>query len=103
MATVYVRYKQVEALTGGDKLTLHRLNRLPRDKTTLFSKHLLGALLTFGVGALYILVQTLLSLKMQPHVHSRSIYPIRLSIGPWTLSSIISSIQDDRILNERLF
>ena len=27
MATVYVRYKQVEALTGEDKLTLHRLNR----------------------------------------------------------------------------
>lgn len=28
IATVYVRYKQVEALTGEDKLKIHRLNRL---------------------------------------------------------------------------
>lgn len=26
MATVYVRYKQVQALTGEDKVRLHRLN-----------------------------------------------------------------------------
>lgn len=54
--------------------------------------HLVGAVLTFGVGALYILVQTLLSLNMQPHVHSKSIYLVRLGIGVWTLCSIISSI-----------
>lgn len=54
--------------------------------------HLVGAVLTFGVGALYILVQTLLSLKMQPHIHSKSIYLARLGIGVWTLCSIISSI-----------
>lgn len=28
IATVYVRYKQVEALTGEDRLTVHRLNRV---------------------------------------------------------------------------
>uniref|UniRef100_A0A4W6CBZ6 DNA-damage regulated autophagy modulator 2b n=1 Tax=Lates calcarifer TaxID=8187 RepID=A0A4W6CBZ6_LATCA len=106
MATVYVRYKQVEALTGEDKLRLHRLNRFGLllglvssmgmcvvanfQKTTLFSMHLVGAVLTFGVGALYILVQTLISLNMQPHIHSKTIYLIRLGIGVWTLGSIIS-------------
>lgn len=54
--------------------------------------HLVGAVLTFGVGALYILVQTLLSLRMQPHFHSKTVYLARLVIGVWTLCSIISSI-----------
>ncbi|XP_044205900.1 DNA damage-regulated autophagy modulator protein 2-like [Thunnus albacares] len=106
MATVYVRYKQVEALVGENEVKLHRLNRFGLalgwissfgmcvvanfQKTTLFSMHLVGAILTFGVGALYILAQTLLSLYMQPQVHSKTIYLIRLGIGVWTLSSIIS-------------
>ncbi|XP_022597958.1 DNA damage-regulated autophagy modulator protein 2 [Seriola dumerili] len=106
MATVYVRYKQVQALTGVDNVRLHRLNSFGLllgvissfgmcvvanfQKTTLFSMHLVGAVLTFGVGALYILVQTLLSLNMQPHVHSKAIYLVRLGIGVWTLCSIIS-------------
>lgn len=140
MATVYVRYKQVEALTGEAEIKLNRLNRfglllglissfgmcvvanfqvsaagpgsvhgcavcvcvnvsavnlcvfVSEQKTTLFSMHLVGAVLTFGVGALYILAQTLLSLKMQPHIHSKGIYLARLGIGVWTLCSIISSI-----------
>lgn len=54
--------------------------------------HLVGAVLTFGVGALYILVQTLLSHHMQPHIHSKTTYLVRLGIGVWTLCSIISSI-----------
>lgn len=54
--------------------------------------HLVGAVLTFGVGALYILVQTLLSHRMQPHIHSKTTYLVRLGIGVWTLCSIISSI-----------
>ncbi|XP_034551275.1 DNA damage-regulated autophagy modulator protein 2b [Notolabrus celidotus] len=106
MATVYVRYKQVQGLTGEDELKLNRLNRIGLllgwissfgmcvvanfQKTTLFSMHLVGAVLTFGVGALYILVQTLVSCYMQPHVHSKTTYLVRLGIGLWTLSSIIS-------------
>lgn len=54
--------------------------------------HLVGAVLTFGVGALYVFVQTLLSFLMQPHVHSKAVFWTRLSIGGWTLASIISSI-----------
>ncbi|KAL7407847.1 hypothetical protein ABVT39_014622 [Epinephelus coioides] len=106
MATVYVRYKQVEALTDEGELKLNRLNCFGLvfglissfgmcvvanfQKTTLFSMHLVGAVLTFGVGALHILVQTLLSLLMQPHIHSKTIFLVRLGIGVWTLSSIIS-------------
>lgn len=54
--------------------------------------HLVGAVLTLGVGALYILVQTLLSLRMQPRIHSKAVFLARLAIGVWTLCSIISSI-----------
>ncbi|XP_039972314.1 DNA damage-regulated autophagy modulator protein 2b [Xiphias gladius] len=118
IATVYVRYKQVEALTGDDKLRLHRLNRFGLllgwissfgmcvvanfQKTTLFSMHLVGAVLTFGVGALYILVQTLLSLNMQPHIHSKTTYLIRLGIGVWTLSSIICMFVSSVIMHTSL-
>ncbi|XP_040060208.1 DNA damage-regulated autophagy modulator protein 2b [Gasterosteus aculeatus] len=118
MATVYVRYKQVEALTGEVDLRLNKLNRLGLllglvssfgmavvanfQKTTLFSMHLVGAVLTFGVGALYILVQTLLSLRMQPHVHSRTIYLVRLGVGLWTLGSIISMFVSSVIMYSSL-
>ena len=64
----------------------------PVQKTTLFSMHLVGAVLTFGVGALYILVQTLVSLYMQPHVHGKTVFWVRLAVGVWTFSSIIRSI-----------
>lgn len=52
----------------------------------------MGAALTLGVGALYILVQTLLSLRMQPHIHSKAVFLARLAIALWTLCSIVSSI-----------
>ncbi|XP_061639482.1 DNA damage-regulated autophagy modulator protein 2b isoform X2 [Phyllopteryx taeniolatus] len=109
MATVYVRYKQVEALTGADDAdggrSVSRLNRLGLllglfssmgmcvvanfQKTTLFRVHLLGAVLTLGVGAVYILAQTLLSHRMQPRVHSRRVFHVRLALALWTLASIV--------------
>ncbi|XP_064823972.1 DNA damage-regulated autophagy modulator protein 2-like isoform X1 [Oncorhynchus masou masou] len=108
VATVYVRYKQVQALTDEEESKLHKLNVLGLvlgwtssfgmcivanfQKTTLFFMHLVGAILTLGVGALYILVQTLVSLYMQPHVHGKSIFWVRLSIGVWTFASIISTV-----------
>uniref|UniRef100_A0A3Q3WYU9 CWH43-like N-terminal domain-containing protein n=1 Tax=Mola mola TaxID=94237 RepID=A0A3Q3WYU9_MOLML len=119
MATVYVRYKQVEALTGSDDRRLGRLNRLGLllglvssfgmcvvanfQKTTLFSMHLVGAVLTFGIGALYILVQTLLSYSMQPHIHSKSMFVVRLCIGLWTLCSIISMFVSSVIMYSSLW
>ncbi|KAM8913733.1 DNA damage-regulated autophagy modulator protein 2b [Spinachia spinachia] len=118
MATVYVRYKQVEALTGEAEPRLTRMNRFGLllglvssfgmavvanfQKTTLFSMHLVGAVLTFGVGALYILVQTLLSRHMQPRVHSRTTYLVRLGVGLWTLGSIVSMFVSSVIMYSSL-
>lgn len=106
MATVYVRYKQVQGLIADEGVRLSRLNCVGLllglvssfgmcvvanfQKTTLFPVHMLGAVLTLGVGALYILVQTLISLYMQPQFHSKTYYTVRLCIGVWTLCSIIS-------------
>ncbi|XP_060766992.1 DNA damage-regulated autophagy modulator protein 2-like isoform X2 [Neoarius graeffei] len=108
IATMYVRYKQVEALTDQGEKQLLKLNTLGLvlgcissfgmcvvanfQKTTLFSMHLVGAMLTFGVGALYILTHTLVSYRMQPHIHTKRVFWVRLIIGLWTFSSIISSI-----------
>lgn len=101
--TVYVRYKQVGALSSDPRLL--RLNQVGLalgvvssfgmcvvanfQKTTMFPVHLLGAVLTFGVGALYILVQTLVSFWMQPEVHSKSQFRTRLMLTLWTYCSII--------------
>ncbi|XP_051932329.1 DNA damage-regulated autophagy modulator protein 2b [Hippocampus zosterae] len=106
MATVYVRYKQVEALMSSDDRCVYRLNRYGLllglfsslgmcvvanfQKTTLFSVHLLGAVLTLGVGALYILAQTLLSHRMQPRVHGARIFHVRLAVALWTFASIVT-------------
>lgn len=106
VATMYVRYKQLQALMDVNDTRLNLLNQIGFvlgcgsslgmcvvanfQKTTLFAMHLVGAMLTFGVGALYILVQTLLSYRMQPHIHSKTIFWTRLSVCIWTFSSIIS-------------
>ncbi|KAK0146243.1 DNA damage-regulated autophagy modulator protein 2 [Merluccius polli] len=66
--------------------------KLSLSKTTLFPMHIVGAVLTFGVGALYIVAQTLLSFHMQPHVHSKTIFSVRLSIGVWTITMFVSSV-----------
>ncbi|TRY91910.1 hypothetical protein DNTS_029628 [Danionella cerebrum] len=108
VATMYVRYKQLEALLQVDDARTNRLNFVGFvlgcgsslgmcvvanfQKTTLFSMHLVGAALTFGVGALYVFLQTLLSYFMQPRIHSKSMFWTRLSIGAWTLASIVCSI-----------
>ncbi|XP_077429136.1 DNA damage-regulated autophagy modulator protein 2b [Vanacampus margaritifer] len=119
MATVYVRYKQVEALmSSANDRCVDRLNRFGMllgffsslgmcvvanfQKTTLFSVHLLGAALTFGVGALYILAQTLLSYRMQPRVHSRSIFKVRLALALWTFASIVAMFVSSVIMYSSL-
>ncbi|XP_056615618.1 DNA damage-regulated autophagy modulator protein 2b [Triplophysa dalaica] len=118
VATMYVRYKQVQALIDAGGTRLHLLNRVGLvlgcgsslgmcvvanfQKTTLFSMHLVGAVLTFGVGALYIFAQTLLSYHMQPHIHSKSMFWTRLSVGMWTLASIISMFVSSVIMYSTL-
>ncbi|XP_047661471.1 DNA damage-regulated autophagy modulator protein 2b isoform X2 [Tachysurus fulvidraco] len=118
IATMYVRYKQVEALTDHGEKQLLKLNTVGFvlgcissfgmcvvanfQKTTLFSMHLVGAVLTFGVGALYILTHTLVSYHMQPHIHTKQVFWIRLIIGLWTFSSIISMFVSSVILYSSL-
>ncbi|XP_051551248.1 DNA damage-regulated autophagy modulator protein 2b [Myxocyprinus asiaticus] len=118
VATMYVRYKQLQALMDEYDTRLNRLNLLGFvlgcgsslgmcvvanfQKTTLFSMHLVGAVLTFGVGALYIFVQTLLSYLMQPHVHSKTMFWTRLSVGIWTSASIISMFVSSVIMYSSL-
>ncbi|KAG9260746.1 DNA damage-regulated autophagy modulator protein 2 [Astyanax mexicanus] len=118
IATMYVRYKQVQALTDLDQKRVHLLNSAGFvlgctssvgmcvvanfQKTTLFSMHLVGAVLTFGVGALYVLVQTLLSFSMQPHIHGKNIFWTRLTLCFWTFSSIISMFVSSLIMYSSL-
>ncbi|KAI2642966.1 DNA damage-regulated autophagy modulator 2 [Labeo rohita] len=118
VATMYVRYKQLHALVDADDTHLTRLNRVGFvlgcgsslgmcvvanfQKTTLFSMHLVGAMLTFGVGALYILVQTVLSYLMQPHIHSKTMFWTRLSICVWTFTSIVSMFVSSMIMYSTL-
>uniref|UniRef100_A0A3B3RP17 DNA-damage regulated autophagy modulator 2b n=1 Tax=Paramormyrops kingsleyae TaxID=1676925 RepID=A0A3B3RP17_9TELE len=118
IATIYVRYKQVQALVDHEEPTLHILNQVGLvlgwlssfgmcvvanfQKTTLFSMHLVGAVLTFGIGALYILVQTLLSYRMQPRLHGKGIFWVRLVLGIWTFTSIISMFVSSVIMYSSL-
>lgn len=118
MFTVYVRYKQVEALTADSDSKLLRANLVGLvfgilsslgmavvanfQKTALFPVHLLGAVLTFGVGALYILVQTRVSFLMQPEVHSKTMFKTRLVLTIWTYTSIISMFVSSVIMYSSL-
>lgn len=65
-------------------------------KSTLFSVHLLGAAVTFVLGMLYILVESGVSYLMQPHIHGKTVFLVRLAMGLWSLASIIISILPER-------
>ncbi|XP_051664743.1 DNA damage-regulated autophagy modulator protein 2 isoform X5 [Manacus candei] len=106
VATMYVRYKQVCALIPGNSRIL-RLNRIGLtlgwmscfglciianfQKCVLYYIHVLGACLTFGVGALYMLLQTVLSFHMQPEFHGKGIFWARLAVLLWSSCSIGST------------
>ncbi|KAF7238979.1 DNA damage-regulated autophagy modulator protein 2, partial [Varanus komodoensis] len=107
IATMYVRYKQVSALNPEDHKIL-RLNKIGFvlgliscfglciianfQKSALFPVHVFGSCLAFGIGAIYILVQTILSYKMQPGIHGKNIFWIRLTVLLWCALSILNSI-----------
>ncbi|CAB1329571.1 unnamed protein product, partial [Coregonus sp. 'balchen'] len=108
----------VHALALGGELKLHRLNCAGLvlgimssvgmcvvanfQKTTIMSVHLLGAGLTFGCGALYILVQTGVSYHMQPRFHGRDILWARTAVGLWTMASVIIAFVSSAILYDNL-
>ncbi|XP_023649365.1 DNA damage-regulated autophagy modulator protein 2-like isoform X2 [Paramormyrops kingsleyae] len=113
MATMYVRYKQVQVLMMREKHRVHCLNALGLalgfgsclgmcvvanfQKSTLLFMHLLGAAMTFGLGMLYVLVESAVSYHMQPHVHSKRVFLVRLAMGLWSLASIIIMIVSSAI------
>ncbi|EHB10992.1 DNA damage-regulated autophagy modulator protein 2 [Heterocephalus glaber] len=98
LATIYVRYKQVHALNPEENLII-KLNKAGLvlgilsclgaslvanfQKTALFVVHVSGGVLTFGMGSFYMLVQTILSYLMQPKIHGKQIFWIRLLLLIW--------------------
>ncbi|XP_029911919.1 DNA damage-regulated autophagy modulator protein 2 [Myripristis murdjan] len=118
LATVYVRYKQVEALAVGGETRLHQFNSAALtlgclsalgmcivanfQESAIISVHLLGATLTFGSGVLYILIQTAMSYHMQPRFQSKDIVWARTAVGLWTMASIITMFVSSVILYDDL-
>ncbi|XP_075766432.1 DNA damage-regulated autophagy modulator protein 2 [Pelodiscus sinensis] len=113
IATVYVRYKQVYALNPREsKIT--RLNKAGFtlgviscfglcvianfQKYPLVYMHVIGACITFGIGAIYILVQTILSYTMQ-----QKIFWIRVTVLLWCGTSIASMFISSVILYSGLY
>ncbi|XP_042322255.1 DNA damage-regulated autophagy modulator protein 2 [Sceloporus undulatus] len=118
IATMYVRYKQVSALIPEEPKLL-RLNKVGIvlgmvscfglciianfQKSSVFSMHVIGACMTFGVGAIYILTQTILSYKMQPEIHGKGIFWIRLTVLLWCALSTGSMFISSMILYSGLY
>ncbi|KFW63074.1 DNA damage-regulated autophagy modulator protein 2 [Pygoscelis adeliae] len=120
VATMYVRYKQVYALNP-EKSKIIKLNKigLTLGLMSCFGLciianfqvrallavyiHVVGACLTFGVGAIYMVVQTVLSYLMQPEVHSKDIFWIRLTMLLWCCSSIVSMFVSSVVLYSGLY
>ncbi|XP_060248905.1 DNA damage-regulated autophagy modulator protein 2 isoform X2 [Meriones unguiculatus] len=105
IATMYVRYKQVHALNPDDTLII-KLNKAGLvlgilsclglslvanfQKSTLLVAHICGAVLAFGMGSLYMFVQTILSYQMQPKIHSKQVFWVRLLLVIWCGVSALS-------------
>ncbi|KAJ8257200.1 hypothetical protein GJAV_G00183000 [Gymnothorax javanicus] len=108
IATVFVRYKQVQALNEPEDRKLLWLNATGLvlgtissfgmcivanfQKTVIVSMHTMGAVVTFGVGALYIFVQAAMSHRMHPRVHGKGVFWLRLGVGLWTSISMLSML-----------
>ncbi|XP_069862376.1 DNA damage-regulated autophagy modulator protein 2 isoform X1 [Dipodomys merriami] len=113
IATIYVRYKQVHALNPEENLII-KLNKAGLvlgmlsclglsivanfQKTTIFVVHKTGAVVAFSMGSLYMFVQTILSYKMQPKIHSKQIFWIRLLLVIWCGVSALSMLTSSVIL-----
>ncbi|XP_006899355.1 PREDICTED: DNA damage-regulated autophagy modulator protein 2-like [Elephantulus edwardii] len=113
VATIYVRYKQVHALNPEEN-RITRLNKTGLvfgllsclglsivanfQKTALFVVHVGGAILTFGLGSLYMFVQTILSYHMQPRIHGKQVFWIRLLLVIWCVVSALSMLTCSSLL-----
>ncbi|XP_027628104.1 DNA damage-regulated autophagy modulator protein 2 isoform X2 [Tupaia chinensis] len=113
VATIYVRYKQVHALNPEENCII-KLNKAGLvlgilgclgltivanfQKTTLLVAHVSGGVLTFGMGSLYMFVQTILSYQMQPKIHGKQIFWIRLLLVIWCVVSALTMLICSSIL-----
>ncbi|XP_021121303.1 DNA damage-regulated autophagy modulator protein 2 isoform X1 [Heterocephalus glaber] len=70
----------------------------PGLKTALFVVHVSGGVLTFGMGSFYMLVQTILSYLMQPKIHGKQIFWIRLLLLIWCGVSVLSMLTCSSVL-----
>lgn len=118
IATIYVRYKQVHALSPEENVII-KLNKAGLvlgilsclglsvvanfQKTALFAAHVSGAVLTFGMGSLYMFVQTILSYQMQPKIHGKQVFWIRLLLVIWCGVSAFSMLTCSSILHSGNF
>ncbi|XP_013921842.1 PREDICTED: DNA damage-regulated autophagy modulator protein 2 [Thamnophis sirtalis] len=105
ISTMYVRYKQVSALNPEEPKIL-RLNKAGLvigmvicfgiciianfQKNVAYFMHSFGCFLAFGLGIIYILLQTIISYKMQPRIHGKDIFWIRFTMLLWCIVSILS-------------
>lgn len=96
-ATMYVRYKLVASMVNIDSTRLHLLNKISLgfgiiaafgmsvvgnfQESNVLIVHLIGALMVFGVGALYAILQSIISYKMYPEYNGLSICRIRAAIS----------------------
>uniref|UniRef100_A0A8C6GW38 DNA-damage regulated autophagy modulator 2 n=1 Tax=Mus spicilegus TaxID=10103 RepID=A0A8C6GW38_MUSSI len=113
IATMYVRYKQVHALNPEENLII-KLNKAGLvlgilsclglslvanfQKSTLFIVHVCGAVLAFSMGSFYMFVQTILSYQMQPKIHSKQVFWVRLLLVIWCGVSALSMMTCSSIL-----
>ncbi|XP_029803984.1 DNA damage-regulated autophagy modulator protein 2 isoform X2 [Suricata suricatta] len=118
IATIYVRYKQVHALNPEESRII-RINKAGLalgllscfglsivanfQKTDFFAVHICGAVLTFGMGSLYMLVQTVLSYQMQPKIHGKQVFWIRLLLVIWCGVSALTMLTSSSFLHSGKF
>uniref|UniRef100_H2Z5I8 CWH43-like N-terminal domain-containing protein n=1 Tax=Ciona savignyi TaxID=51511 RepID=H2Z5I8_CIOSA len=101
LACLYIRYKQQWEKFN----TVNRLNKFAMflsvliclgislvanfQETSVFSVHILGAMLAFGLGTLYAFIQTFITYKMHPEVNGRHIVYARLVVSIFALTAFL--------------
>ncbi|XP_027966447.1 DNA damage-regulated autophagy modulator protein 2-like isoform X2 [Eumetopias jubatus] len=72
-------------------------------QATFFVVHVCGAVLTFGMGSLYMFIQTILSYQMQPKIHGKQVFWIRLLVVIWCGVSAFSMLTCSSLLHSGNF
>jgi len=101
LLTLYVRYKQVEGYVDDVKIehteTVEKLNKFSMivavfvclglsivanfQETSVIIVHFIGAIMTFGLGTVYELIQAYITHKMHPEINGKGVFVARLVIA----------------------